>query len=141
MSFSTKCAIKGGTKFRKSNGSQSDMTHRTIVYWRAMKALVRSSVLLHVGCLIAFADDATARWSWQDPQCTVVARGDLEWAPQEFKFNPGPSIHYIDFESGSDTSNGSSKQTAWKHHPWDPNATGDAKICKGAHTYVFKQGV
>ena len=33
------------------------------------------------------------------------------------------------------------KQTPWKHHPWDPNATGQAKACKGAHTYVFKQGV
>ena len=43
--------------------------------------------------------------------------------------------------SGNDANDGLSKQTPWKHHPWDPNATGQAKACKGAHTYVFKQGV
>ena len=32
-------------------------------------------------------------------------------------------------------------QTAWKHHPWDANATGEAKGCKGIQTYVFKGGV
>ncbi len=35
----------------------------------------------------------------------------------------------------------SRRQTPWKHHPWDPEAGGQAKACKGVHTYVFKQGV
>ena len=58
-----------------------------------------------------------------------------------FEFKAGESIRYIDFESGNDANDGHSKQTPWKHHPWDPNATGQAAACKGAHTYVFKQGV
>ena len=67
--------------------------------------------------------------------------GDLEWLPKPFEFKAGKSTRYIDFDSGNDANSGTAKQTAWKHHPWDPNATGQAKVCKGTHTYVFKQGV
>jgi hypothetical protein len=80
-------------------------------------------------------------WSWQEPHAKVLPTGDLEWAPKAFEFRPGPSIRYIDFDSGNDTNDGLSKQTPWKHHPWDPNAHGRAAGCKGVHTYVFKQGV
>jgi hypothetical protein len=82
-----------------------------------------------------------ARWSWQQPQAKVLPTGDLEWAPEAFEFKVGESVRYIDFESGNDASAGLSKQTPWKHHPWDPDATGKAKACKGVHTYVFKEGV
>ena len=81
------------------------------------------------------------RWSWQQAHSRVVATGDLEWAPAAFKFEPGGSIRYIDFKSGNDANDGLSKQTPWKHHPWDPEAGGKAATCKGVHTYVFKQGV
>ena len=82
-----------------------------------------------------------ARWSWQEPQAKVLPTGDLEWAPRPFEFKAGESVRYIDFESGNDANDGLSKQTPWKHHPWDPNASGKAAACKGVHTYVFKQGV
>jgi hypothetical protein len=82
-----------------------------------------------------------ARWSWQEPQAKVLPTGDLEWAPKAFEFKAGQSVRYIDFESGNDANDGLSKQTPWKHHPWDPNAGGNAAACKGAQTYVFKQGV
>lgn len=82
-----------------------------------------------------------ARWSWQEPQAKVAPTGDLEWAPKAFEFKTGKAVRYIDFESGSDASDGLSKQTPWKHHPWDPNATGKAAACKGVVTYIFKQGV
>ena len=82
-----------------------------------------------------------ARWSWQEPQAKVLATGDLEWAPQAFEFKAGGAVRYIDYEAGNDASDGLTKQTAWKHHPWDPNATGTAATCKGPQTYVFKQGV
>ncbi len=81
------------------------------------------------------------RWSWQEPQAKVLPTGDLEWMPQAFEFKAGASVRYIDFESGNDANDGLSKQTPWKHHPWDPDADGQAKACKGVHTYVFKQGV
>ncbi len=80
-------------------------------------------------------------WSWQVPHSKVLPTGDLEWAPQPFEFQPGGSVRYIDFESGEDANDGLSKTTPWKHHPWDPNASGTAQACKGTHTYVFKQGV
>jgi hypothetical protein len=82
-----------------------------------------------------------ARWSWQEPQAKVLPTGDLDWAPKAFEFKAGASVRYIDFKSGNDTNDGLSKQTPWKHHPWDPDATGQAKACKGVYTYVFKQGV
>jgi hypothetical protein len=84
---------------------------------------------------------STAGWSWQKPHANVLPKGDLEWAPKPFEFRAGESLRYIDFDSGNDTNSGTSRQAAWKHHPWDPNATGRAKVCKGPHTYVFKQGV
>ncbi len=84
--------------------------------------------------------DATAGWSWQEPNSRVLPTGDLEWAPRPFALRVGESVRYIDFESGNDADNGTSKGAPWKHHPWDPNAAGNAKACSGVHTYVFKQG-
>src|ERR1039458_936767 len=107
----------------------------------AGQAFVRSTLLLGASCLIVAAGNATARWSWQEPQSKVLPTGDLAWAPQPFQFKAGSSIRYIAFDSGNDSNDGLSKQTPWKHHPWDPNATSQAKACNGTHTYVFKQGV
>jgi hypothetical protein len=104
-------------------------------------ALVRATVWLGCVGLIAGAAGATARWSWQEPHARVLPTGDLEWAPQPFEFQAGPSLRYIDFDSGNDAHDGRSQQQPWKHHPWDPSATGQAKAGTGAHTYVFKQGV
>ena len=83
----------------------------------------------------------STRWSWQEPHAKVLPTGDLQWAPKAFEFKPGESIRYIDFDSGNDANDGLSKQTPWKHHPWDPDARGRAKECEGVRTYVFKQGV
>jgi hypothetical protein len=91
--------------------------------------------------MIGSARPAMAQWPWQEPHAKVLPTGDLEWAPRAFEFKPGGSARYIDFDRGSDASDGISKQTAWKHHPWDPNAAGRARACKGVHTYIFKQGV
>ena len=50
----------------------------------------------------------------------MLPTGDLEWAPQPFEFKAGESVRYIDFDGGNDANDGTSKQTPWKHHPWDP---------------------
>jgi hypothetical protein len=105
----------------------------------AQQAVVSMGLSLSLAIASALADEA--RWSWQQPQAKVLSTGDLEWAPQPFEFKAGASPRYIDFESGDDTSDGLSKGKPWKHHPWDPNAAGQAKDCRGPHTYVFKQGV
>jgi len=81
------------------------------------------------------------RWAWNQPKAEITPTGDLKWKPEPYKFEAGPSVRYIDFESGDDAKSGETKDAAWKHHPWDPNATGNAKQCKGAQTYVFKRGV
>jgi hypothetical protein len=96
---------------------------------------------LLVAALSAVNAQNAARWSWLEPQAKVLPTGDLEWAPTAFEFKPGESVRYIDFESGNDANDGLSKQTPWKHHPWDPNATDQSKASKGGHTYVFKQGI
>jgi len=82
-----------------------------------------------------------ATFSWQEPQATVLPQGDLEWAPRSFAFEAGESVRYIDYEVGSDDSDGLTRQTAWKHHPWDPAVQGRAAAASGADTYVFKRGV
>ena len=60
---------------------------------------------------------------------------------QAVRFRKGRFVRYIDFDAGDDAKDGKTQQTAWKHHPWDANATGEAKACKGIQTYVFKGGV
>ena len=105
-----------------------------------MKRCVAVLALLVAAQSVLNAQNA-ARWSWQEPQAKVSPTGDLEWVPKAFEFKPGESVRYIDFESGNDTNDGLSKQTPWKHHPWDPNAGVKAAACKGVQTYVFKQGI
>jgi hypothetical protein len=80
-------------------------------------------------------------WSWDQPDATFTPTGDLVWAPHAFGFEAGKTIRYIDFGAGSDDNDGASKEKPWKHHPWDPAATGHAKEATGNLTYVFKRGV
>ena len=113
-----------------------------------MSMMVRNRIVCCIAVLALLAAwqgvvnaQGVTRWSWQEPQAKVSPTGDLEWAPRTFEFRAGESVRYIDFESGNDANDGLSKQTPWKHHPWDPNAAGRAAACKGVHSYVFKQGV
>ena len=110
-------------------------------YLIGIQAFVITTLWLEVGSTCARAGDAATRWSWQETHSKVLPTGDLEWAPKPFNFKAGESIRYIDFDAGNDSSDGTSRQTPWKHHPWDPNAKAQAKECKGTHTYIFKQGV
>ena len=65
---------------------------------------------------------------------------DLQWKPQPYRYEPGDSQRYVDYEYGTDNNPGT-KEQPWKHHPWDAEATGHAAIATGIHTYVFKRGV
>ena len=81
-----------------------------------------------------------ARWSWNQQPSAVTATGDRTWTPQPLAFVAGPVAHYIDFAGGSDDGDGT-KAKPWKHHPWDPAASGAAKAASGVATWVFKRGV
>ena len=82
----------------------------------------------------------SAAFSWQETHAKVLPNGALEWTPRPFVFEKGPSVRYIDFKDGDDLKDGRTKETAWKHHPWDINSAGQAKACKGIQTYIFKGG-
>lgn len=82
-----------------------------------------------------------ARWAWNATPATITKSGDLAWKPQPFAFAKGATVRYIDFAQGSDDNDGASTAKPWKHHPWDPAATGAAKGGSGVVTYVFKRGV
>src|SRR5690349_19010257 len=86
-------------------------------------------------------DGKPARWSWQEAQAEVDAKGDLAWKPRAFVFEKGASVRYIDFEAGDDANSGETPATPWKHHPWDPQAAGKSAAGSGIHTYIFKRGV
>jgi hypothetical protein len=77
-------------------------------------------------------------FSWQEAYAKVLPPGDLEWTPKSFRLDQGASLRYIDFDAGKDESDGTTIQAPWKHHPWDSQATGKAKACRGIHTYVFQ---
>lgn len=82
--------------------------------------------------------------SWPSPVApeAMVIEGntDILWMPNPFEFKAGSSVRYIDYENGDDTKSGLTKDAAWKHHPWDPQATGEAAAGEGVLTYVFKGG-
>ncbi len=92
-------------------------------------------------CLCALSCIAEDGFSWQLPQAKVVEMGDLEWAPREFVFKSGDTVRYIDYENGEDSKDGTTRAAAWKHHPWDANASDTAAAFSGAATYIFKRGV
>jgi len=99
--------------------------------------------MLSAVCLVPSlaCTSVAAEFAWQEPNVRILAAGDLEWTPQPFVFVQGHSVRYVDFAGGDDRNDGLTKQTPWKHHPWDPSATADAAACHGIHTYVFKRGV
>ncbi len=86
---------------------------------------------------------ASGEFVWQKDYAKVLPQGELEWAPEPYAYDPGEVIRYIDFESGDDRNEGTSKTSPWKHHPWDEDATGKAAAARGSDvdTYVFKGGV
>jgi hypothetical protein len=88
-----------------------------------------------------FAQTPPTTYSWETQQAKVLPNGDLQWAPLPFQLVKGASVRYIDFENGNDSNDGLTTATAWKRHPWDPQATGIAKSTFGIHTYIFKRGV
>ena len=107
--------------------------------WHLFSALCISANAGFVDC----AGAAEQEWSWQQQQAEVLPTGDLKWKPHPFALLvwKGDSLRYIDFDGGDDANDGDSMEKPWKHHPWDSNATGNAKACKGVHTYIFKGGV
>jgi hypothetical protein len=99
-------------------------------------------VLVAIASVVSAAGvRAPKTYSWQEQHARAIGTGDLEWAPEPFVFEPGRSVRYIDFEKGNDSNSGRSKDSAWKHHPWDGRAGAVAASCKGINTYVFKRGV
>ncbi|MFW6286515.1 MAG: LamG-like jellyroll fold domain-containing protein [Candidatus Sumerlaeota bacterium] len=99
-----------------------------------------------IACLIAMmlltALALGADFKWQEPQATVTETGTLLWKPEPFQDNlDGQDVRYIDFENGDDANDGLTPQTAWKRHPWDPDAAGRSAAASGVKTYVFKRGV
>jgi hypothetical protein len=106
--------------------------------------LARLTALLAVCSLLAVTGVPTragGTFSWQKAHAKVLPKGDLQWAPKPFRFAKGTSPRYIDFDAGDDANDGTTRQSPWKHHPWDSRATGKARACRGVHTYVFKGGV
>ena len=103
--------------------------------------MIARSLLFALLCTPSSLPAAQEEWTWRQPQAEVLPNGDLKWKPRPFVVEKGDSVRYVDFEVGEDAQDGTSREKPWKHHPWDPAATGNAKACTGIHTYVFKGGV
>ncbi len=97
--------------------------------------------LMLISTLSVFSQISPVSYSWETQQAKVLPNGDLQWAPLAFQLVKGSSVRYIDFEGGNDSNDGQSTTSAWKHHPWDAAATGNAKAGSGIQTYIFKRGV
>ncbi len=89
--------------------------------------------------------DAKTFPTWPSPvnpkAIQIDGTTDIYWMPEPYQFVAGKSVRYIDFIKGDDNAAGNTKESAWKHHPWDANATGKAASESGVHTYIFKGGV
>ncbi len=118
------------------------MNHRKIFYTQRPGYMVKSIAFVMItGFLLISNNSLSQNYSWQEPHAIVSQTGDLEWAPESFHYTPGSEVRYIDYENGDDASDGMDTNTAWKHHPWDARATGNAAVASGVYTYVFKRGV
>ncbi len=102
------------------------------------------ALLLFLGCGFLLPAQAE-RYIWQTPQAKVLVNGDLQWDPDPFpELNLSSyqgETRFIDFDGGDDSADGRSPATAWKHHPWDWDATANAKAHEGPTAYIFKRGV
>ncbi|MFP4380855.1 MAG: hypothetical protein ACLFUS_10190, partial [Candidatus Sumerlaeia bacterium] len=99
-----------------------------------------------IACMIAILLIASmalgADFKWQESQAIVTETGAIKWNPRPLVEDfSGQDLRYIDFEGGNDANDGTSPQSAWKHHPWDLDASGKSADCSGVKTYVFKRGV
>lgn len=92
--------------------------------------------------LVSCGAQGNVRYPWEKDYAKRLPNGDLEYTPKPYQFEPGKEVRYIDFEKGDDKADGSSPETAWKHHPWDPMAKGKC-LSEGSKgdTFVFKGGV
>ena len=61
-------------------------------------ALITAAVLS--ASFVASAQNAAAKYSWQEQHAKVLPSGGLEWAPKPFVFKKGAEARYIDFEKG-----------------------------------------
>ncbi|MFP4382302.1 MAG: LamG-like jellyroll fold domain-containing protein [Candidatus Sumerlaeia bacterium] len=104
-----------------------------------------TSILIFAFCVLAPICSIHAQdnaFFWQEDYARLIPTGDLEWTPEPYTYKPGSTVRFIDYEAGDDNNSGDSKTAAWKHHPWDPAATGVARTgASGIDTYVFKGGV
>ncbi len=91
------------------------------------------------GYLPDFFRVADGRFLWQEPHALVLPNGELEPRAEPFRFRPGGSVRYIDYEHGDDTNPGT-REAPWKHHPWDSRALMESGG-EGVDTFVFKRGV
>ena len=90
--------------------------------------------------LLTIAALPAQEYSWQKPHIEMLPNGDMRWQPEPYRYQPGEVVRYIDFENGDDANSGTSPALAWKRHPWDLHATGNAAQAAGPITYVFKGG-
>ena len=105
-----------------------------------MKRLLSSPLLTSLLSLTSLVPAVTrAQFAWQQDYAKRSPSGGIEWAPREFEFETGKAVRYIDYENGDDAADGS-RETPWKHHPWDGAAKGRAAAAKGIDTFVFKGG-
>ena len=85
---------------------------------------------------------AHADYAWQKPNAKLLPNGDLGYAPEAWSAPKFANARYIDFEGGDDAKDGKTPSTAWKRHPNDPLAQGQAKANAGKpDAYIFKRGV
>ncbi|MFW6277385.1 MAG: LamG-like jellyroll fold domain-containing protein [Prolixibacteraceae bacterium] len=108
-----------------------------------MKKFTKKMLPILLMAVSAFYLSQAQDYSWQKPHAEVIGTGDLKWKPESFKYpvKRGEEVRYIDYENGDDNNDGRSKNSAWKHHPWDTRATGNAANESGVKSYVFKRGV
>jgi len=91
--------------------------------------------------LVSACGLARAEFVWQKDYVRIAKDGQMEWMPNPFAFVSEDPVRFIDYENGSDENDGASRESPWKHHPWDANAAALARAATGIRTFIFKGGV
>ena len=88
---------------------------------------MKQTIPVIVATLLLEAAAADAPFFWQEAHAKVSETGMISPAQRPaapFKRSAFRMAYYIDFEKGDDANEGTSPNSAWKRHPWDPEFKG-----------------
>ena len=103
---------------------------------------MRTNIPLFAALILAATGTGATAYDWNETFATPLPGGELAYAPAAWNQPSFRNARYVDYDGGNDQNDGKTPATAWRHVPFDPNATDRASaLDTSVDAYVFKRGV